>query len=156
MGLFSFLKNVGRKDLSEKVEKVEKSAVDVAAANARKSRLLEDIVSGSGLEVENLAMDYSDEKVTIYGQTSSVEDKEKVILIVGNVDGVGAVDDRLSVVTPPQSTFHEVQSGESLSKIAKKYYGDPMKYMDIFEANKPMLADPDKIYVGQTLRIPNA
>ncbi len=156
MGLFSFLKNVGRKDLSEKVEKVEESAVDVAAANARKSRLLEDIVSGSGLEVENLAMDYSDEKVTIYGQTSSVEDKEKVILMVGNVDGVGAVDDRLSVVTPPQSTFHEVQSGESLSKIAKKYYGDPMKYMDIFEANKPMLADPDKIYVGQTLRIPNA
>lgn len=156
MGLFSFLKNVGRKDLSEKVEKVETSAVDVAAANARKSRLLEDIVSGSGLEVENLAMDYSDEKVTIYGQTSSVEDKEKVILMVGNVDGVGAVDDRLSVVTPPQSTFHEVQSGESLSKIAKKYYGDPMKYMDIFEANKPMLADPDKIFVGQTLRIPNA
>jgi nucleoid-associated protein YgaU len=152
MGLFSFLKNVGRKDLTEKVET---SAVDAAAANARKSRLLEDIVSGSGISVENLTMDYSDEKVTVYGQTESIEDKEKVILMVGNVDGVGAVDDRLSVVTPPQSTFHEVQSGESLSKIAKKYYGDPMKYMDIFEANKPMLSDPDKIFVGQTLRIPN-
>jgi len=152
MGLFSFLKNVGRKDLAEKVEV---NAVDMAAANARKSRLLEDIVTGSGINVENLTMDYSDEKVTVYGQTASVEDKEKVILMVGNVDGIGAVDDRLSVVTPPQSTFHEVQSGESLSKIAKKYYGDPMKYMDIFEANKPMLSDPDQIYVGQTLRIPN-
>jgi len=152
MGLFSFLKNVGRKDIAETKES---DAADVAAANSRKSRLLEDIVSGSGLSVENLSVDYSDEKVTIYGQTESIDDKEKVILMVGNVDGVGAVDDRISVITPPQSTFHEVQSGESLSKIAKKYYGDPMKYMAIFEANKPMLADPDKIYVGQQLRIPN-
>jgi len=154
MGLFSFLKNVGRKELKEDV--VKESAADVAVANARKSRLLEDIISSSGLEVENLSVDYSDEKVTIYGQTETLEDKEKIILIAGNVDGVGTVDDRLSVVAAPQSTFHEVKSGESLSKIAKAYYGDPMKYMEIFEANKPMLADPEKIYPGQMLRIPNA
>lgn len=152
MGLFNFLRNVGRRDIA-KVE--ETDAVDVAAANARKASLLEDIVASSGLKVDNLSIDYADETVTIYGQTESIDDKEKVILIAGNVEGVGAVDDRISVITPPQSTFHEVQSGESLSKIAKKYYGDPMKYMTIFEANQPMLSDPDKIFVGQQLRIPN-
>jgi len=152
MGLFNFLKNVGRKDIAE-VKETE--AADLAAANARKAGLLEDILVSSGLKVENLSVDYADETVTLYGQTDSIDDKEKLILIAGNVEGVGAVDDRISVVTPPQSTFHEVQSGESLSKIAKKYYGDPMKYMTIFEANQPMLADPDKIFVGQKLRIPN-
>ncbi len=152
MGLFNFLRNVGRKDIAE-VKETE--AADLAAANARKAGLLEDILVSSGLNVENLSVDFDDATVTLYGQTDSLEDKEKLILIAGNVEGVGAVDDRISVVTPPQSTFHEVQSGESLSKIAKKYYGDPMKYMTIFEANQPMLSDPDKIFVGQKLRIPN-
>jgi nucleoid-associated protein YgaU len=54
----------------------------------------------------------------------------------------------------PAAQFHTVASGESLSLIAKKYYGDAMKYPVIFEANKPMLSDPDKIYPGQVLRIP--
>ena len=53
-----------------------------------------------------------------------------------------------------EAQFHTVVSGDSLSKIAKHFYGDPMKYPVIFEANKPMLADPDKIYPGQVLRIP--
>jgi nucleoid-associated protein YgaU len=47
-----------------------------------------------------------------------------------------------------------VQRGDTLSKLAKAHYGDAMKYPLIFEANKPMLADPDKIYPGQVLRIP--
>ena len=45
-------------------------------------------------------------------------------------------------------------SGDNLSKIAKKFYGDANKYPVIFEANKPMLKDPNKIYPGQNLRIP--
>ena len=45
-------------------------------------------------------------------------------------------------------------SGDSLSKIAKEHYGNAMKYPVIFEANKPMLEHPDKIYPGQVLRIP--
>jgi nucleoid-associated protein YgaU len=53
-----------------------------------------------------------------------------------------------------QATFYTVQKGDSLSKIAKEHYGDAMKYPAIFEANKPMLADPDKIYPGQVLRLP--
>ena len=45
-------------------------------------------------------------------------------------------------------------SGDTLGKIAKNYYGNAMKYPVIFEANKPMLTHPDKIYPGQVLRIP--
>jgi nucleoid-associated protein YgaU len=65
------------------------------------------------------------------------------------------VDDQLSVAsTEPQSQYHRVVSGDTLSKIAKQYYGDISKYPEIFEANQPMLKDPDKIYPGQVLRIP--
>ena len=50
--------------------------------------------------------------------------------------------------------MYEVKSGDTLSKIAREFYGDAMKYPAIFEANKPLLSDPDKIYPGQVLRIP--
>jgi nucleoid-associated protein YgaU len=52
------------------------------------------------------------------------------------------------------SKFYTVKSGDSLSKIAKEFYGEASKYPQIFEANKPMLKDPDRIYPGQMLRIP--
>jgi nucleoid-associated protein YgaU len=56
----------------------------------------------------------------------------------------------------PEATYYEVQKGDTLSKIAKQHYGDANKYPAIFEANKPMLKDPDEIYPGQRLRIPAA
>ncbi len=65
------------------------------------------------------------------------------------------MDDQLSVASPdPPSEYYRVVSGDTLSKIAKQYYGDVSKYPEIFEANQPMLKDPDKIYPGQVLRIP--
>ena len=80
------------------------------------------------------------------------------------MDGVSAIDDRISIVpgsgqsasSAPASAaqMYEVQPGDSLSKIAQKFYGDPLKYKAIFEANQPMLRDPNLIYPGQTLRIP--
>lgn len=158
MGLFSFLKNAGAKLLGKKAEDNDAAAAAAEEmAEAEKARLLSDIVSSSGIEVENLSIDFDDDKATIYGQTHTVADREKVILIVGNVEGVATVDDRISVVEDREveTRFHEVKSGESLSKIAKEYYGDAMKYPVIFEANKPMLSDPDKIYPGQMLRIPH-
>ncbi|MEM8745004.1 MAG: LysM peptidoglycan-binding domain-containing protein, partial [Pseudomonadota bacterium] len=85
--------------------------------------------------------------------------KEKLILAAGNVSGIGAVDDSMKVKSKAKtadSVFHTVKSGDSLSKIAKKYYGDAMRYPDIFDANTPMLKHPDKIYPGQVLRIPGA
>ena len=68
--------------------------------------------------------------------------------------GVGHVDNNLVAPAAEESQFHDVVSGDTLSGIAKKYYGNANDYMKIFEANKPMLSHPDKIYVGQKLRIP--
>ena len=65
------------------------------------------------------------------------------------------VDDRLIVEeVQAKATYHTVESGDTLSAIAKQHYGDASKYPVIFEANKPMLSHPDKIYPGQNLRIP--
>jgi nucleoid-associated protein YgaU len=93
--------------------------------------------------------------VEVYGLAASQADKEKAILAVGNAAGIERVDDRIRVETPaPAATFYTVKSGDTLSKIAKTHYGEAGKYPAIFEANKPMLTDPDKIYPGQVLRIP--
>lgn len=155
MGLFSFLKNAGSKLLRSEAEKNEAAAVDSATAKANKENLLKSIVESTGLEISDLSVDFHDDVVTVYGQTKSIEEKEKVILVLGNVEGVATVDDRISVIAPPQATFYTVQSGDSLSKIAKAHYGDAMRYNEIFEANKPMLKSVDLIYPGQMLRIPN-
>ena len=81
--------------------------------------------------------------------------KEKIILAVGNVEGVGGVEDKASSVAGGrESQFHTVKSGDTLSAISKTYYGTWRLYPEIFEANKPMLSHPDKIYPGQVLRIP--
>ena len=158
MGLFSFLKNAGASILGNKAAENEaKVAADAASAAAEKANrinLLSSVVRSSGIEVGDLSIDLDDDKVTVYGSTKSSSDKEKVVLMLGNIDGIATVDDRISVVEPP-SVFYEVKSGDSLSKIAKEHYGDAMKYNIIFEANQPMLSHPDKIYPGQVLRIPN-
>ncbi|HNE48679.1 MAG TPA: peptidoglycan-binding protein LysM [Saprospiraceae bacterium] len=128
--------------------------MDAIRKQTREAALVSEVVN-MGLHVENLSVDLQGDTAIVYGQVDTQADKEKVILTVGNVDGVASVDDRLEVANPEEdSQFHEVQKGDSLSKIAKHYYGDAMKYPIIFEANKPMLKDPDLIYPGQMLRIP--
>ena len=78
-----------------------------------------------------------------------------MILVIGNTVGISGVEDEMEVeIQEPVATFHTVVRGDTLSKIAKNVYGDAMKYSVIFEANKPMLSHPDKIYPGQVLRIP--
>ena len=105
--------------------------------------------------MDDLDIVVEDEKVTVGGTVENQATREKVILAVGNVEGVAEVEDNIVVKEPePEAQFHTVVSGDSLSKIAKHYYGDAMKYPEIFEANKPMLSDPNKIYPGQVLRIP--
>lgn len=166
MGLFSFLKKAGAKIFDRKGdEPVKTVAVDVEEAPAAPDHsailenqrliLLRGIVDSLGLKVDNMELDLNDDKVTVYGSIDTQSNKEKVILALGNVAGVATVDDRLRVENPePEATFYTVRKGDSLSKIAKAQYGDAMKYPVIFEANKPMLSDPSKIYPGQTLRIP--
>lgn len=152
MGLFSFLKNAGTKVFGN-VE--HGKAASPESVIAEKLNLLHSVVKGLHLPVEDLSLELQGDTVVAYGQTKSQQDKEKVILALGNVEGIAQVDDRISVTIPePEATFYEVKPGDSLSKIAKKYYGDAMKYTVLFEANKPMLKDPNKIYPGQVLRIP--
>lgn len=153
MGLLDFVKGAGAK-LSGKTKREEASAEE-AFEELRKGNTLMQHVFAMGLKVEELKITYDDGIATIQGTCPSQAEKEKVILSVGNVAGVARVDDRLVVEAPePEATFYTVVSGDTLSKIAKVQYGDAMKYPVIFEANQPMLTDPDKIYVGQVLRIP--
>jgi len=115
---------------------------------------IEKEIADQGLSKEGLELDVDDKgKVTVSGEAMSQEMKEKVILAVGNVFGVGEVDDK-SKDKGKASQFHTVVSGDTLWKISKKYYGKGSRYPEIFEANRPMLTHPDKIYVGQVLRIP--
>ena len=89
------------------------------------------------------------------GQVATQEIREKIVLAVGNVEGIAKVEDRLEVTSPqPAARYYTVVKGDTLSKVAKQHYGDANKYPQIFEANKPMLKHPDKIYPGQVLRIP--
>jgi nucleoid-associated protein YgaU len=149
MGLFDFVKDAGEKIMSMA------RGESPAQKNENVAQALSKVVTDFGLNVEGLQIGFADGLATVHGTTPSQEEREKVILVVGNTQGVAQVDDQLHVVTPePEAVLYTVQSGDSLSKIAKAHYGDAMKYTAIFEANKPMLKDPDKIYPGQTLRIP--
>ncbi len=151
MGLFSFIKNAGAK-----VFGIGKTTAEEAAeAAAEKASKLVNAVEALGLKVENLSINVDDDTATIYGEAEDQATREKTVLVVGNTEGIASVDDQMTTaVQEPEAQFHTVVSGDSLSKIAKKYYGNAMKYPVIFEANKPMLTDPDKIYPGQVLRIP--
>lgn len=149
MGLLSFLKGVG-----EKVFKKEEATPTPEVEPLRASALLAH-VKALGLTYNNLSVKTSGDTVTLEGEVNDQEDSEKIALAVGNVEGVQVVDNLLTVATPaPEATYHTVEKGDTLSKIAKAVYGDAMKYPVIFEANKPMLSHPDKIYPGQVLRIP--
>jgi LysM repeat protein len=97
------------------------------------------------------------ERVILTGTTDNQETREKLMLLVENVLGVGQVDDQLQVVQPaPEARFYTVKRGDTLSKIAQAHDGDVTQYPRIFEANRPLLRDPDEMYPGQTLRIPQS
>ncbi len=155
MGLFSFLKGAGAKIFNKNEEEEVKKAPTTADADRLKKDAMMRAVQALNLPVSNLTLDVDDDKVTVYGVAETQVARELVVLTLGNNMGVSSVDDRMSVVKEePQATFYEVKKGDSLSKIAKEHYGDAMKFNAIFEANKPMLKDPNLIYPGQMLRIP--
>ncbi|QYJ67219.1 peptidoglycan-binding protein LysM [Flavobacterium litorale] len=108
-----------------------------------------------GLTYKNIKINTKGSDVKIEGEVEKQSDAEKIELAVGNVKGVGSLENNMRVTeTKPKSELYTVESGDTLSKIAKEFYGDANKYNKIFEANQPMLSDPNKIYPGQTLRIP--
>jgi nucleoid-associated protein YgaU len=149
MGLFSFISNAGKKLFGGKEEAPEAKEVKLSKVEA-----LAKEVTDLGLQIEGLDISLA-EQVVVRGTTDTNAERERILLALGNIDGVGCVEDQIEVRNPePEATFYTVQSGDTLGKISKAQYGDAMRYNEIFEANKPMLAHPDKIYPGQVLRIP--
>lgn len=138
MGLLSFIKDAG-KSLFGSAEAAEPNA----------DALIKE-VEGLGLDATGLDISVEGDTVTVGGNAVSQEMKEKIILAVGNVEGVAGVEDNAG----GGGTFHTVEKGDTLWAISKKALGDGNRYNEIFEANKPMLSHPDKIYPGQVLRIP--
>lgn len=113
-------------------------------------------VDDLGLDTTGIEIEVDDDGgVSLIGEAATQEMKEKIILAVGNVEGVGGVNDKATARTGRESRFHTVVSGDTLGAISKTYYGTWRLYPEIFEANKPMLNHPDKIYPGQVLRIPD-
>lgn len=144
MSLFSFMKDIGAnifgggKDEAGEIEK-----------------LLNKDLAG---KIRDLEVQFDDGQVALSGSCDSHATKEKAVLLAGNIKGVANIDaDALTAPAPEEKTeFYTVKSGDSLSKIAKHYYADPMKYPVIFEANREVIKDPDLIYPGQQLRIPKS
>ena len=166
MGLMSFLKDAGKKLFGDEEEEQRKAAIEAAneakaaeaaraLADRRRAAALVNEVNALGFEVTDLAIKVSGSTATVSGTAKNQTEREKVVLAIGNVLGISSVEDNLEVAeVEPEAAYHTVERGDTLSKIAKQHYGNAMKYPVIFEANKPMLTDPDKIYPGQVLRIP--
>ena len=157
MGLFSFIKEAGEKLLGIGAAEAAPDPEKVAAANAAAADAILAYVRSMNLPTDGIrvSFDAASSAVTVAGTVADQQTKEKILLCCGNVAGVSQVNDQLTVTNPvPDSKFYTVVRGDTLSKIAKEFYGNANAYMQIFEANKPMLSHPDKIYPGQTLRIP--
>ncbi len=155
MGLFYFVKGIGKKNTAAAEPQVAPVAAEPTAQEVA-NKLLGHIKS-LGLPISGLSVSYNatTDLATVVGQVQSQADREKIILAVGNIDHVAQVDDQLTVATPePESKFYTVKSGDNLSKISKEFYGDANKYNKIFEANRPLLKNADDIFPGQVLRIP--
>lgn len=145
MGLLSFIKDAGEKLFGA-------SEAQAATADDLKKE-----VEKHGLSTEGLDIQVDGDKVTVKGNAASTEEAEKIALALGNTLGVAAVESEIAVENATaDAKFYTVVKGDTLWKIAEEQYGagKGAKYTEIFEANKPLLSHPDKIYPGQVLRVP--
>ncbi|MEZ4699892.1 MAG: peptidoglycan-binding protein LysM [Rhodothermales bacterium] len=142
MGIFDFLKNIG-----------------IGVDDGKEAEQIKQTISMAfGTSIEGLNVAFDDGTVTLSGQADSIATKEKAVLMAGNVKNVEKVNDMLTVKAAPPAApepkFYTVKKGDSLSKIAKEVYGDFKKWEKLFEANKEVIKNPDLIYPGQQIRIP--
>lgn len=168
MGLFSFIKEAGEKLLGGNKAQAQAQAQVQADVNAQVASQTADLeaamnivgyISKMGLQVTGLGVvvNTAQGKVTVSGEAADQATREKVVLCCGNTQGIDKVEDTMTVKqAAPEAQWHTVVKGDTLWAIAEKFYGKGKgnQYNKIFEANRPMLTNPDKIYPGQTLRIP--
>ena len=146
MGLFDFVKDAG-----EKLWDSLKGGNDSDNGSKVEDHLKKTGVPGA----DKVSVKVENGKAVVTGDGLTQEQKEKIQVAVGNVAGIGSVENNVAVTdTAAEASYYTVKSGDTLSAISKQVYGDPNKYNQIFEANKPMLSHPDKIYPGQVLIIP--
>ncbi len=141
MGLWNFVKETGSSWFGGKAK--ADTPPDAAVIKAEMEKI--------GLDTKGVEIKVEGDKVVVEGKAVSAEMKEKIIVAAGNVHGVAQVQADADGEDP---RFHVVKKGDTLSEIAQDMLGKASRYPEIFEANRPMLSHPDKIYVGQTLRIP--
>jgi nucleoid-associated protein YgaU len=147
MGLIDFVKNAGEKILGG-------TEAQAAPADALHKEL-----EKHGLDTSNVKIAVDGDKVHVTGTAPTTEHAEKIAVALGNTVGVQTVQNDIKPAAPaPQSKFYTVKNGDTLWAIAETEYGKGQgaKYHAIFDANRPMLKDPDRIYPGQVLRIPAA
>lgn len=144
MGLFNFVKEAGEK------------LWDAVSGGDDQSKKLQEHINQLGLpDSDKVKVDVQGDTVKVSGDGISQELKEKILVAAGNVAGITKVEDNvITSDSAAQAEFYTVKKGDTLSAISKQVYGTPNEYNKIFEANKPMLTHPDKIYPGQVLRIP--
>jgi len=168
MGMLSFFKDAGEKLFGHKETEAAAAQAQAApdnadlqaaavAANQKAGTAIEAYIATQSLTADGLRVEFdgASGRATVSGTAADQATKEKILLCCGNANGVAQVNDMMTVTEPAdESQFHTVATGDTLSAISKKYFGNANQYMKIFEANKPMLSNPDKIYPGQLLRIP--
>ena len=165
MGLIDFVRDAGEKLFGrgkaeaamKEVKADPNNEAKMKAANDAAGDAILDYVKAQNLSATGLTItfDGASATTTVYGVAPDQATREKIVLAAGNVAGVAQVKDMMTVdKSAPEAQYYTVVSGDTLSKISKQFYGDANQYNRIFEANRPMLTHPDKIYPGQKLRIP--
>lgn len=146
MGLFNFVKEAG--------EKLWDTVTGNASAEDQSAKLKEHLDKSGSPCTDKVDVQVVDGKAVVTGDAVSRAEREDPVAI-GNVAGISGVEDKVAVAqSDAESRFYTVKKGDTLSAISKEMYGNANLYNKIFEANKPMLSSPDKIYPGQVLRIP--
>ncbi|MES9970178.1 MAG: peptidoglycan-binding protein LysM [Candidatus Thiodiazotropha sp.] len=141
MGLFDFAANLGKKLFGKDDDPAEKIKQQIEEDNPG---------------IKDLDVSFEDGKVVLSGNADSAEALEKTVLIAGNVQGVSEVTAD-AVNAPEQQAkveYYTIESGDTLSAIAKRFLGNATDYPKIFEANREVIKDPNLIYPGQKIRIP--
>lgn len=157
MGLFSFIKDAGKKIFGSKEEKKKEQPelTDEQIQDQQVDALLK-YIKDYNIEINDLGVRFiTDDELEITGQVATKADYEKVGLITGNILGIAKVDNQITFSGEgADSQTYTIVKGDTLWKIATEFYGDGSKYPSIVEANQPMITNPDEIYPGQVLRIP--